>query len=265
MNAVAPLAIIRAPAALRVSAISVVVPLHDEAANVAELLRETRAALAGRVTAEIILVDDGSTDGTAEEARRQAAGDPPVRLLRHPSCRGQSTAVYNGVRAARYDWVIVLDGDLQNDPADIPILIGAWAEHPERARVGLVIGHRVARQDSAIRRLSSRIANAMRARLLRDETPDTGCGLKLIRRSAFSTLPYCDHMHRFLPALMQQAGFEVVSVPVSHRPRVHGRSKYGIGNRLWVGIVDLFGVMWLASRNRRSDVTEEQLSFKEHG
>jgi len=265
MNAVAPLAIIRAPAALPVSAISVVVPLHDEAANVAQLLQELGVALAGRVTAEIILVDDGSTDGTAAEARRHAAGDLPVRLLRHATCRGQSTAVYNGLRAARYDWVIVLDGDLQNDPADIPALVDAWTGHPERERIGLAIGHRVARHDSPIRRLSSRIANATRARLLRDETPDTGCGLKLIRRSAFLLLPYFDHMHRFLPALMQQAGFEVISVPVSHRPRVHGRSKYGIGNRLWVGIVDLFGVMWLARRNRRSDVTEEQLSDTDHG
>ena len=264
MNVVARLAPMAQPDRLRLSGLSVVVPLHDEAGNVAELLRELRGTLAGRARCEIILVDDGSTDDTAAEARRHLAGEPPARLLRHPRCRGQSTALYNGLRAAHYDWAILLDGDLQNDPADIPALIEAWAEHPESARIGLVTGHRVTRHDSAVRRWSSRIANATRARVLHDHTPDTGCGLKLIRRSAFAALPYFDHMHRFLPALIQQAGFEVISVPVSHRPRVHGRSKYGIGNRLWVGIVDLLGVMWLARRNRRSQFSEETLSSN-HG
>lgn len=237
------------------NAISVVVPVHDEADNVATLAEEVGRVLAPRGRYEVIFVDDASRDDTAARVAALSRCDPAVRLLRHAGCRGQSTAVWNGVAAARYARVVILDGDLQNDPADIPRLLEARAADP--GRVGLVIGHRRCRQDSMVRRISSRVANGVRRRILHDDTPDTGCGLKLIDRALFLQLPYFDHMHRFMPALVRQLGWHVASVPVSHRPRVSGRSKYGIGNRLWVGLVDLFGVWWLGRRNRRIEWREE--------
>lgn len=241
-------------------AVSVVVPMLDEADNVEPLVREVAVALAG-MDYELVIVDDGSRDGTGARVRALLHQAPFLRLLAHARPHGQSTAIWNGVRAARGDWIVVLDGDLQNDPADIPRLVAvrdadlADARHGA-APLGMLIGHRVKRRDSALRRLSSRIANTVRRALLHDATPDTGCGLKLLRRAVFMELPYFDHMHRFMPALVQQAGWRVVSVPVGHRPRQAGRSKYGVLNRLWVGIVDLFGVAWLASRNRRTDWSE---------
>jgi dolichol-phosphate mannosyltransferase len=161
------------------------------------------------------------------------------------------------VRAARADWILTLDGDGQNDPADIPALIERLHEHPASGQsLQLVMGHRAKRQDSWLRRLSSRVANGVRSRLLRDATPDSGCGLKLFSRQGFLELPYFDHMHRFLPALVQRNGGAVVSVRVNHRPRTRGRSKYGLHNRLWVGIVDLFGVSWLLRRAKLPEVNE---------
>lgn len=242
-----------------IRAISVVVPVHNEAGNILTLGREVSAVLVPRGRHEIIFVDDASQDDTAAQIRALALRQPNVRLIRHLRRSGQSTAVWNGVQAARYPQIVVLDGDLQNDPRDIPALLAAREGHPGGERVGLVIGHRRRRQDSVLRRWSSKIANGVRRRILHDETPDTGCGLKLIERALFLQLPYFDHMHRFMPALVQQLGYRVVSVPVSHRPRVSGRSKYGIGNRLWVGLVDLCGVWWLARRNRRIEWLEEPL------
>ncbi|MET0657025.1 MAG: glycosyltransferase [Steroidobacteraceae bacterium] len=224
--------------------LSVVIPVCNEADNVLPLGLEIQAALAQR-NYEVIFVDDGSTDGTGAkvlELRRQV---PCVRLLRHSRRSGQSIALCTGVRAARASWIATLDGDGQNDPADLPALLAA-AEHA--ADLKLIMGHRKSRQDTWVRRMSSRIANGVRARLLHDDTPDTGCGIKLFHRDTFLGLPVFNHMHRFLPALFQRAGARVISVPVRHRPRTRGQSKYGISNRLWVGIVDLFGVRWLIRR-----------------
>ena len=190
---------------------------------------------------------------------RVAAETGGLRLLSHATRRGQSTAIYNGIRAARTELVIVMDGDLQNDPADIPRLLETFEAAADELKPGLIMGHRVARRDSGLRRFSSRVANAVRSRVLHDDTPDTGCGLKLIRRSVFEQLPYFDHMHRFLPALVRAAGFSVESVPVNHRPRVGGAAHYGMWDRLWVGIVDMFGVAWLARRNQPRDFREEKL------
>jgi dolichol-phosphate mannosyltransferase len=199
---------------------------------------------------EIIYVDDGSTDATAEIARRLRDRElSNLRLLRHSFRSGQSAAVRSGVAAAHAGWVATLDGDGQNDPADLPKFLEALRE-PANAGVLLIMGNRVTRRDTWLRRLSSRIANGVRSKLLGDGTPDTGCGIKIFHRETFLSLPAFDHMHRFLPALFMRAGSRVVSIPVNHRPRTRGKSKYGLHNRLWVGIVDLFGVMWLRARYR---------------
>jgi len=239
--------------------VSVVIPVCNEADNVVPLAREIHAALGFRGAPEIIFVDDGSTDGTAAAVHAARAEIAGVRLLRHSRRSGQSAAVRNGVRVARHEWVATLDGDGQNDPADFPAMIGALQQAVRAGRdVRLVMGNRVARRDTWLRRLSSRVANGVRAALLADGTPDTGCGIKLMHRDTFLELPAFDHMHRFLPALFQRQGAAVMSVPVHHRPRIRGTSKYGLHNRLWVGIVDLIGVMWLRARYRAGlGVTEE--------
>ncbi len=226
--------------------LSVVVPVCNEAENVEPLAREIHAALAGS-DYEMIFIDDGSTDDTAAILSRLKRELPTLRVLRHSFRSGQSVAVASGVRAARAPWVATLDGDGQNDPADIPKLLAARSD-PANERVGLIMGNRTTRRDTAFRRLQSRIANGVRSGLLGDGTPDTGCGIKLFPRDAFLELPRFDHMHRFLPALFQRHGARVISVPVNHRPRLRGTSKYGMLNRLWVGIVDILGVMWLRRR-----------------
>ncbi len=229
--------------------LSVVVPVRDEADNVAPLVAEIEAALAAVCAFEIVYVDDGSRDGTAERLRALRAKTPRLRVVRHRESCGQSQAVATGVKAARAPIIATLDGDGQNDPADIPRLLNRLREEPVESRDRLLVaGQRLKRRDTAVKRFSSRIANAVRGRLLGDHTPDTGCGLKLFTRAAFLDMPRFDHMHRFLPALMIRQGGHVVSLPVNHRPRERGRSKYGMWDRLWVGIVDLFGVMWLQSR-----------------
>jgi dolichol-phosphate mannosyltransferase len=226
--------------------VSVVIPVCNEQDNVLPLAREIHAALAGRRRFETIFVDDGSSDGTADAVRgARAAGLPEIRLVRHAVRSGQSAAVATGVSVARAPWIATLDGDGQNDPADIPRLLDALsgASSPR-----LVMGNRTTRRDTWLRRASSRVANAVRGALLRDGTPDTGCGIKVFDRSVFLDMPRFDHMHRFMPALFQREGYAVVSVPVNHRERTRGASKYGLHNRLWVGIVDLVGVMWLIRR-----------------
>lgn len=228
--------------------LSVVIPVCNEAGNVGPLAREVQAALADHRPFEVIFVDDGSTDGTvaAIHAARDG-GIPEIRLLEHAQRCGQSKAVCSGVQAARAEWIATLDGDGQNDPADIPKMLAAVAGAGPSLK--LVMGNRTTRKDTWLRRISSRVANRVRRGLLRDGTPDTGCGIKLMHRATFLKLPWFNHMHRFLPALFQRAGARVASVPVRHRRRTSGVSKYGLRNRLWVGIVDLFGVRWLILRN----------------
>ncbi|MCO6417565.1 glycosyltransferase family 2 protein [Siccirubricoccus sp. KC 17139] len=232
--------------------LSVVIPVRNEAPNIPPLVAEIEAALAG-VAHEIVYVDDGSSDATPEALRAAAAG-APLRHLRHRRSCGQSAAVVTGVKAARGAWIATLDGDGQNDPADIPRLL-ARAEAEGGAI--LVAGHRVTRRDSWVKRRSSRVANAVRARLLGDATPDTGCGLKVFPRALFLDLPHFDHMHRFLPALVLRQGGRVVSEKVNHRPRVRGVSNYGTLDRLLVGLVDLAGVAWLQRRWKRPEIEPE--------
>ena len=243
--------------------ISVVVPVHNESANVLALLREIEAALTGVVPFEALFVDDCSNDDTLSVLRAYAASHPWLVVLRHLNNCGQSTAVRTGVREASAPAIATLDGDGQNDPADIPALLRRWREvrHTDPQRPVLIAGWRAKRQDTWVRRMSSRIANGVRSRLLGDSTPDTGCGLKVFGRADFLALPYFDHMHRFLPALMRRAGGQVESVHVAHRPREHGQSHYGIHNRLWVGLVDMLGVIWLQRRARLPQV--ERLGNKD--
>ncbi len=234
--------------------LSVVVPVHNEEDNVAPLVGEIVIALRGLLAFEIVYVDDTSRDATLHRLQELQASTPELRVLRHVTNAGQSTAVRNGVKAARGAWIATLDGDGQNDPADIPKLLAQRdAAAPE---VKLFAGWRVNRQDSGSKRWASKWANAIRSRMLRDDTPDTGCGIKLFEREAFLDLPYFDHMHRYLPALMQRAGWQTVSVPVNHRHRTAGVSKYNNLNRALAGIRDLRGMAWLILRSRRTAVEE---------
>ena len=235
-------------------ALSVVVPVFNERDNVAPLVGEITAALRGRVDFEIVYVDDDSRDDTLQVLRSLKAANPELRVLHHVSQSGQSTAVRTGVKAARGPWIATLDGDGQNDPADIPKLLAA--RDAAAPGVKLFAGWRVNRQDSGSKRWASRWANRIRARMLRDDTPDTGCGIKLFDRAVFLDLPYIDHMHRDLPALVQRAGWQSTSVPVAHRPRTAGVSKYNNLGRALVGIRDLLGVSWLIARSRRTTVEE---------
>ena len=234
--------------------LSVVVPVFNERDNVAPLILEIIAALSGLVSFEIVYVDDHSRDDTLAVLQSVKAEVPELRVLQHVQQSGQSTAIRNGVKAARGEWIATLDGDGQNDPADIPKLIAA--RDAGQAQTKLYAGWRVQRQDSGSKRWASRLANAVRSRMLRDATPDTGCGIKLFERAAFLDLPYFDHMHRYLPALMQRAGWQTVSVPVHHRHRTTGVSKYNNLNRALVGIRDLRGVAWLITRSKRTAVRE---------
>ena len=234
--------------------LSVVVPVFNEQDNVAPLVREIVAALRGKVAFEIVYVDDHSRDDTLAMLRGLKSEVPELRVLHHAVQSGQSTAIRTGVKAARGEWIATLDGDGQNDPADIPKLIAERAK--AAGDVKLFAGWRVNRQDTGSKRWASKWANAIRARMLRDDTPDTGCGIKLFERAAFLDLPYFDHMHRYLPALMQRAGWKTVSVPVNHRARTSGMSKYNNLNRALVGIRDLRGVAWLITRSKRTAVEE---------
>ncbi|MEK9673148.1 MAG: glycosyltransferase family 2 protein [Rhodospirillaceae bacterium] len=244
------------PAASGGPRLAVVVPVHNETENLGPLIGEIAAALSGGAPFEIIYVDDGSTDETFAKLKEIAASEPRLRVLRHVKCCGQSAAIWTGVKNARAPLIVTLDGDGQNDPADIPAL---WAKYNEEGggEKLMIAGLRAKRQDTCIRRLSSRIANMVRSALLRDETLDTGCGLKVFPREAFLMFPRFDHMHRYMPALMIRLGGRVLSVAVNHRPRERGTSKYGVWNRLWVGIVDLFGVIWLQRRGSKPEVVEE--------
>ena len=230
--------------------LSVVIPVRNEADNVLPLLAEIRAALDGKLEYEVIFVDDGSTDETAARLQGAQAGFDRLRLVRHAASCGQSTAVRTGVQAATAPWIVTLDGDGQNDPADIPAMWERTRAAGEGPGPALVAGVRRRRHDSWVKRWSSRIANRVRRRLLRDDARDTGCGLKMFRRDAYLELPYFDHMHRFLPALIRRHGGIMVEQEINHRPRQAGRSNYGTLDRLFVGITDMLGVMWLQRRTR---------------
>ena len=234
--------------------LAVVVPVFNERDNIPPLLAEIAAALRGNVDYEVIYVDDDSSDDSLAVLQAEKSRHPELRIIHHVTRSGQSTAVWNGVRAANAPWIATLDGDGQNDPADIPKLLAARST--AQAKVRLFAGWRTTRRDSFNKRISSKIANGVRSRMLRDDTPDTGCGLKLFEREVFLRLPYFDHMHRYLPALVKRAGFESVSVPVGHRPRTMGTSKYGMLDRLWVGLADLRGVAWLMRRGKVTDTRE---------
>ncbi len=243
-------------AAITTPAYSVVIPCYNERDNIIALADEVRTAC-GSDDFEIVVVDDRSTDDTlAQLQAAQPRFDGRLRVVRHGVNSGQSAGVCSGVDHARGRWIITLDGDGQNDPADIPRLLAVLRQAPAEPAL-IVCGYRRQRRDTVIRRLSSRVANAVRSAVLKDATPDTGCGLKALERTLFMRLPRFNHMHRFLPALVQRAGGQSVSVEVHHRPRLHGQSKYGISNRLWVGIIDLFGVMWLIRRRFKPSRNEE--------
>ena len=228
--------------------LSVVVPVRNEAGNIAPLVSEIAAALKDRAF-EIVYVNDGSTDATEQELRDLMAKRAWLRQVRHQTSCGQSAAVRTGVAAAHAEIVVTLDGDGQNDPAFIPALVVALEKG--FPRIGLIAGQRVGRKASPFKRWQSRIANAVRGTVLKDGTRDTGCGLKAFRREVFLALPYFDGLHRFLPALVRRDGHDVTYVDVIDRPRLHGVSNYGMWDRLWVGILDLFGVWWLIRRKRR--------------
>jgi glycosyltransferase involved in cell wall biosynthesis len=237
------------------TAVSIVVPVRNEAENVAPLVAEIAAAIEGRWIFEIIYVNDGSTDATAERLAAAMGKRANLRQIRHATSSGQSAAIRSGVRAARGAIVATLDGDGQNNPAFLPELISAIEKGGER--VGLAAGQRVGRKDTGFKKIQSRVANGVRSTILRDGTRDTGCGLKAFRREVFLTLPYFDGLHRFLPALVRREGYEIAYVDVIDRPRHSGVSNYGFFDRVWIGVMDLAGVWWLIRRKKPTPVATE--------
>lgn len=234
--------------------LSVVIPVFNEVESIALLIDEICICLDGELDYEIVVVDDGSTDSTPGVLQASRQAHPQLRILRHRKCCGQSAAIASGVLAATAPCIATLDGDGQNDPADILMLYQALDK--ASAAGMLVTGYRKQRRDDWLKRGSSRVANAVRAWVLGDATPDSACGLKVFARDTFLALPQFDHMHRFLPALVQRQGGRVLSMEVRHRPRARGVSKYGVHDRLWTGIIDLFGVRWLQRRKQQPVVSE---------
>jgi glycosyltransferase involved in cell wall biosynthesis len=233
----------------KLPAVAVVVPVRNEAGNIAGLVAEIAKALDGQWPFEIVYVNDGSSDGTEAELKRLMAQYPNLRRVRHKQSCGQSAAVRTGVKAARAPLIVTLDGDGQNDPAFIPALLRAL--EAGAPRLGLIAGQRVKRKSSGFKKFQSRIANAVRGAVLRDGTRDTGCVLKAFPRAVFLSLPYFDGLHRFLPALVKRDGYAIGYVDVIDRPRASGVSNYGMWDRLWIGILDLAGVWWLIRRRKR--------------
>jgi glycosyltransferase involved in cell wall biosynthesis len=236
-------------------AVSIVVPVRNEAGNIAPLIAEIAAALDGRWAYEIIYVNDGSTDTTGERLADEMKQRRNLRVLRHDTSSGQSAAVRSGVRAAHGAIVATLDGDGQNNPAFLPDLIAAVESGG--AKVGLAAGQRVGRKDTGFKKLQSRLANKIRNAVLKDGTRDTGCGLKAFRRDVFLMMPYFDGLHRFLPALVRREGYGIAYIDVVDRPRHSGVSNYGFFDRLWIGIMDLAGVWWLIRRKKPTPVATE--------
>ena len=236
-------------------AVSVVVPVRNEAENIAPVIAEIAAALDGRWNYEIIYVNDGSTDATPERLASAMKSRPNLREVRHATSTGQSAAVRSGVRVAHGAIVATLDGDGQNNPAFLPALISAIEDGGERT--GLAAGQRVGRKDTGFKKIQSRIANGVRKAILHDGTRDTGCGLKAFRREVFLAMPYFDGLHRFLPALVRREGYDIAYVDVIDRPRHSGVSNYGFFDRLWIGIMDLAGVWWLIRRKKPTPVATE--------
>lgn len=230
--------------------ISVVVPVMNEAGNIIPLIRETVAALQGE-SFEVLVVDDASTDGTWDLLGTAGAEFPMLRCLKHDVNCGQSSSIRTGILAARGGIIAVMDGDGQNDPADFPALLAAYRDPSAPKDLRFVQGHRQKRKDTLAKRLASKVGNAIRQGLIRDGAPDTGCGIKVFSREVFLRLPCFDHMHRYMAALILREGFAVHFVPVNHRSRIHGQSKYGNLDRALVSIRDLMGVMWLQRRGRR--------------
>jgi glycosyltransferase involved in cell wall biosynthesis len=236
--------------------ISIVVPAKNEAGNIELLVDEIITHLGSMYQFEIIYIDDGSSDSTAEKVLGLMRRYPDqVRLIQHDSSVGQSTAIYTGVKQACGELIVTIDADGQNNPADIINLIQTAETFPKGSDF-CVAGYRKQRKDTAWKRFQSRIANNVRAKLLGDDTPDTGCGLKVIPRRTFLRLPYFNHMHRYLPALIKRLGGRIVVVEVGHRDRQHGESKYGMWGRLFAGLVDMLGVIWLQRRNKSPVVRE---------
>ena len=248
------------PASSPMTSLSVVIPVFNERGNIGPLVEEVVRHLRGRVAFDIVCVDDQSDDDTRDVLTALKAEVPELRVLVHHRRSGQSTAIRSGVKQALSPWIATLDGDGQNDPGDIPKLLAARDAADPQTK--LFAGWRVDRKDTASKRWASRWANRIRQRLLRDETPDTGCGIKLFERAAFLDLPYFDHMHRYLPALMQRAGWKTVSVAVSHRPRGSGQSKYTNLGRALVGVRDLMGVSWLIQRSHVTAISEINVGRK---
>jgi dolichol-phosphate mannosyltransferase len=230
--------------------VSVVIPVHNESANIVGLLDEVDKALSDFCDYEIVVVDDGSSDSTPQVLESTCERLSSLRVLHHEKCCGQSTALITGVLAADYPIVCTLDGDGQNDPADLPRMLEALTGDSATSDLAMVAGYRKKRRDSRWRLFCSRVANGVRRKMLSDNTPDSGCGIKVFYRQTFMSMPHFDHMHRFLPCLAQRTGATVTSVEVNHRPRVHGKSHYGTLGRLMVGIIDLAGVAWLVRRNK---------------
>lgn len=243
--------------------ITVVVPVKNEAENIAPLIDEIRASLDGGAPYEIIYIDDGSTDDTPRELEKQFRDGAPLRVIRHARSCGQSAAIISGINAARGHIIATLDGDGQNDPADLPALLARFRKNSDFDNL-LIAGWRTKRRDTMIKRWTSKLANAIRRRLLNDDTPDTGCGIKVFSRDGFMAMPHFDHMHRFLPALTIRGGGQVISVPVNHRHRERGVSNYGTLDRAWASIWDIMGVLWLLRRANQPVSSEVQFAREEN-